>query len=112
MRRPVPHLESVTEKFLKDRVRMLGGYAFKFVPIIAGMPDRIVFMPGGRLFLVETKREGEKPSSIQQVWHQRFAAIGHNVVVLDSRQAVIDWLRDIVEASGPQKGKPGPRPKA
>ena len=85
------HLESKTEELLRRRIRKAGGYAIKFFPVIAGLPDRLVFLPMGRLYLVELKQEGEKPRPIQKVWHARFAAIGFPVVVLDSKQAVSDW---------------------
>lgn len=111
-RRGNAHLEANLEEFFRKRVRLLGGYAFKFVPLIAGTPDRIVFMPGGRTFLVELKQEGEKPSKVQVVWHDRLRELGHHVVVLDSKAAVLNWLRETVDAVGPRNGKPGPRPKA
>jgi len=98
-RRGRAHLESELEAFFVKRVRMLGGRAFKFVPLVAGVPDRIVFWPDGRTFLVELKQEGEKPEPIQEVWHSRFAAMGHPVVVIDTRAGVLEWLRKVVDSS-------------
>jgi len=106
------HLETNLEEFFRKRVRLVGGYAFKFVPLVAGTPDRIVFMPGNQTYLVELKQRGKKPSAIQQVWHDRLALLGHKVVVLDNKEDVLAWIREIVGYSDPQKGKPGPRPKA
>lgn len=112
-RRPTgnAHLESQIEEFLRKRVRLLGGYAFKWVPTIAGVPDRMVLMPGGRTYFVELKQAGEKPTLVQQVWHTRLREMGYEVVVLDSKPAVLAWLRHVMDSLGPQKGKPGPRPK-
>lgn len=114
MTRPLgnAHLESGLEAFFVKRVRLVGGYAMKFVPVIAGMPDRIVFMPNGRMYLVELKQKGEKPSKIQLVWHRRFADLGHHVVVLDTQQGVVDWIREIVAVSGLNRTRPGPRRRA
>jgi hypothetical protein len=110
-RRGNAHLEAATEEFLRKRVRLLGGYAFKWVPTIAGVPDRMVLMPGGRTYFVELKQKGEKPTPIQVVWHNRLRALGYQVVVLDSKQAVLDWIREIVDASGPRNSRPGPKPR-
>lgn len=110
-RRGNAHLEANTEEFLRKRVRLLGGYAFKWVPTIAGVPDRMVLWPGGRTCFVELKQEGEKPTNIQIVWHNRLRALGFEVVVIDSKPAVLAWLRETFDALGPQKGKPGPRPR-
>lgn len=95
------HLERVVEAFLVKRVRLVGGYAFKFPPVVAGLPDRIVLLPGGLVFFVELKQKGLRPSPVQQVWHQRLRNLGHSVVVLDSKEAVIDWLRRIIDSLGP-----------
>lgn len=110
-RRGKAHLEEATEEFLRKRVRLMGGYAFKWVPTIAGVPDRMVLWPGGRACFVELKQEGEKPTPIQVIWHGRLRDLGYEVVVLDSKAAVLEWIRKSVDASGPQKGRPGPRPR-
>jgi hypothetical protein len=110
MSRPADPLEAYIEEFLRKRVRLLGGYAFKFTPTIAGVPDRMVLMPGGRTYFVELKRAGEQPSAIQQVWHERLRGLGFEVVVLDSRDAVTEWLRRIVtETTSKKRGRPARR---
>lgn len=111
-RRGRAHLEAQTEAFLRKRTRMMGGYAFKWVPTIAGVPDRMVLMPGGRTYFVELKQLGEKPSNIQLVWHQRLRDLGYEVWVIDSKEEVIRFLRHAVDASGPRNKKPGSRTKA
>jgi hypothetical protein len=110
-RRGNAHLESNLEAFFVKRVRLVGGRAFKWVPTIAGVPDRMVLMPGGRAYFVELKQEGEKPGPLQIVWHDRLRALGFEVYVIDSKAAVLEFIRKVVDASGPQNGKPGPRPK-
>lgn len=89
-------LERDLEEFFRKRVRMLGGYAFKWVPTIAGVPDRMALFPGGVVIFVELKREGETTSDVQDVWHDRLRKMGHPVVVLHGRQEILDWLRDMV----------------
>ena len=50
-------LESEVEKKLKTRVQKeLNGLALKFVsPGFNGVPDRIILVPYGRIYFVETK---------------------------------------------------------
>lgn len=94
--RPVSrsHLEDRLEEFFCKRVRLLGGYTVKMIPAIErGVPDRLVLLPGGGLYLVELKADhgALRPDQVQ--WHQRVAAIGHDVIVLTGKDEVVRWLR-------------------
>lgn len=63
--------ESAVEKKLVDGVREMGGECLKFVsPSMAGVPDRIILLPGGRVSFVEVKREGETLSDKQRRFMQ------------------------------------------
>lgn len=86
--------ESVVEKHLANRVRdTLGGLAYKFkAPGRANVEDRLCLLPHGRVWLVELKAPGEKPTEAQAREHARHRALGHNVAVLDSIAAVDDWV--------------------
>ena len=43
-------LEKDIEKFLNDNIKKLGGRSYKFVsPGNSGVPDRIIFLPGGKI---------------------------------------------------------------
>ena len=45
--------EKDIERFLVNGVKKLGGVAYKFVsPGNAGVPDRLIVMPGGRVYFV------------------------------------------------------------
>ena len=94
-RRGNAHLESNLEEFFRKEVLKAGGRAFKWVPTIAGVPDRFVLWPGGHTFFVELKQEGEKPTAVQVVWHDRLRALGFRVDVLDTKDAVRAWLAEI-----------------
>ena len=51
--------ESAVEKYAVEKIRGVGGRAFKWVsPGIAGVPDRICVFPEGRIIFVEFKRPG------------------------------------------------------
>ena len=54
--------EKQIEQALVKAVRKRGGIALKFVsPGMAGVPDRLVLFPGGRMAFVEVKAPGKKP---------------------------------------------------
>jgi hypothetical protein len=99
-------LESGLEGFFRKRVRLVGGYTVKLAPTEAGIPDRLVILPGGRMRLVELKTESGALSPIQRVLHSRLAELGVEVVVLYGRNAVIRWLREEFLAADPQSKRP------
>ena len=54
--------EKIIEEKLTKAVKQNSGVCWKFTsPGTAGVPDRIVLMPGGRIAFVEVKAPGEKP---------------------------------------------------
>lgn len=84
--------ERLIEAHLSRRVRAAGGWSLKIAPIVAGTPDRLVLLPGGRVYLVELKAPRGRLRPAQVVWHRRAARMGHPVVVLASKAAVDRWL--------------------
>ena len=51
--------EKELERKIISRVRSEGGLCLKWVsPGYTGVPDRIVILPGGRIFFIEVKRPG------------------------------------------------------
>lgn len=84
--------EKTIEKRLVERVKAAGGVALKWVsPANRGVPDRIVFMPDGRMYLVELKAPGEKQSPLQAHTAEQLARLGFPVVVLDGLKEVDQW---------------------
>lgn len=78
--------EDVIERHLVNEVKKAGGIAYKFVsPGRRAVPDRLVLLPGGKIIFVECKAPGEKPRPDQLREHARLFALGHQVVVLDSK---------------------------
>lgn len=91
-------LESKIEKKLVSLVRRLGGECLKFVsPGNAGVPDRIVMMPHGKIHFVELKALGEKPRALQMAVHDRFKRLGFPVTVIDSVEGVEAFVRALEE---------------
>lgn len=81
--------EKDVEKYLREQVKSAGGIAFKFVsPGNGGVPDRLVCMPGGRVFFVETKAPGKETTKLQDRQINRLLGLGCAVHVLDSKERV------------------------
>lgn len=75
----MPHqLEREIERKLRDMVERHGGLCLKWVcPGWAGVPDRIVLLPGGQVMFVETKRpKGGTLSKLQAWWLERLRRLG------------------------------------
>lgn len=92
--------ESAIEKHLANSVKLLGGLCWKFVsPNLAGVPDRIVVMPGGMVYFVELKAPGKLPRPNQLRRARELRQRGVQVLMLDSIMAVDMWLDAITEVS-------------
>lgn len=71
-------LEKDIEKKLRLMVESYGGVCLKWVcPGWAGVPDRIILLPGGRVIFAETKRpKGGKLSELQKWWLDKLQSLG------------------------------------
>lgn len=84
------------EAYLRDQVKAMGGWAPKWTsPGNNGVPDRIIFLPGGIIALAELKAPGEKPTPLQLVQHKRLCALGCDVRVIDNKEKVDALLREL-----------------
>ena len=86
-------LESATERKFRLAIRRAGGQCIKLVPSEAGIPDRLVLLPGGRIRLVELKRD--RTSRIrpdQEVFANRAKLLGIDVAFLAGWDACRLWL--------------------
>lgn len=91
--RKEPHTEAALEAEFARLVRTrLGGKSYKFITSESGAPDRLVFLPGGRIVLVELKRLGGRLSPLQVLWHERSARLGVPVTTLVGISAVDNWI--------------------
>lgn len=84
--------EVTVEEHLIDGVRARRGLCIKFLPSVAGVPDRIVFLPTGRIYLAELKAPGGRLRPDQRIMHKRLAERGVPVAVLSSKEEVDAWL--------------------
>jgi hypothetical protein len=87
--------EKDIEQKLLTAVKAYGGVCWKFTsPGTAGVPDRIVLMPHGKIAFVEVKAPGEKPRPIQRLRIRTLRRLGFKAFVLDSP----DQIGGIIDA--------------
>lgn len=99
-------MERDVERRLVHLTKRYGGVAFKWVsPGMLGVPDRLLFMPGGRLWLVEVKRPGMRPRDSQKAMHQRLERLGWMVHVVDDADRFFDDI--VLPVLGEQARTPG-----
>ena len=85
--------EKDIELYLRDEVKKVGGRAYKFVsPGNAGVPDRLVLLPGGTAIFVELKARGNKSTALQLAQQKRIEKLGFPVYVIDSEHGVDELL--------------------
>jgi len=89
--------ENVVEEHLRKSVKALRGKAYKFVsPGNAGVPDRLVLLPGGKVTFVELKATGKKATVLQEAKHREIRALGFEVFVIDSKAGVDEFLQGVI----------------
>lgn len=73
-------LENQIEQKVCEYAKRKGFLVYKFTsPNRMAVPDRLFVCPNGKMFFVEFKREGAKPTPAQEREHARLQ--GHNVSV-------------------------------
>ena len=88
--------EKALEQKLVKAVKAAGGIAPKFIsPGLAGMPDRLVLLPGGKMAFIEVKRHGMKPRPLQLKRHETLRRLGFKVYVLDEQRQIEVILDEI-----------------
>jgi hypothetical protein len=89
-------LESKIEKRLKNKINQIGGKALKFVsPGVAGVPDRIVLLPHGKIIFVELKAPGEKLRKLQEFRAKELRNLGFDVRTIDTVEKVDLFVREV-----------------
>lgn len=98
--KPYHHTEAQLETLFRIGVtQRLGGMVVKLAPTQAGVPDRLVLLPGhpgwpSRIELVELKTVVGRLAPIQREWHRRAAALGVVVTTLYGKPDIDAWVRD------------------
>lgn len=90
--------EREIEQTLVKEVASMGGWCLKWTsPSMAGIPDRIILLPEGKIAFVEVKAPGQQPRKIQVKRIQQLKDLGFLCCVLDD---VKDIPRLLEEVSG------------
>lgn len=85
--------ESQIERRLVQGVKAMGGKAYKFTsPGNAGVPDRIVVLPGGAVLFAELKAEGGRLSPCQRLQIKELRRIGAEVYEVWGADGVAQFL--------------------
>ena len=92
-------LETEIERKLVAVVKAHGGMCLKQTGI-AGIPDRLVLLPGGQAAFVELKAPGEKPRKLQRMRIKQLQKLGFRCYVIDSMQQVADLVDRIGGGAG------------
>jgi hypothetical protein len=89
-----------TEKQIEQKLTLMaksrGGIAPKFVsPSFAGMPDRLILLPGGLMAFAELKAPGMKPRPLQVTRHEMLRRLGFKVYVIDGIEQIGGMLDEL-----------------
>lgn len=88
--------EKKIEQALVSAVKTQGGVCWKFVsPGTAGIPDRIILMPMGRIAFVEVKAPGESPRKLQLARHRLLRRLGFKTFVLDDINGIQKIIKEV-----------------
>lgn len=79
-----PMRERDVEQALTRAVQAHGGLCWKFTsPGLAGVPDRIIILPEGKIGFVEVKAPGQKPRPLQTHRLNQLHALGATALTID-----------------------------
>lgn len=88
--------EKKIETMLVQAVAACNGWAVKLTsPSAAGLPDRIILLPGGAAAFVEVKAPGKKPRPLQLSIHRKLNGLGFPVYVLDDSSQIPVILEEV-----------------
>ncbi len=88
--------EKQVEQALVKAVKANGGICPKFTsPGLAGVPDRLVLMPNGKLGFVEVKAPKKKPRALQLYRMKQLTDLGFHCFVLDEIEPIPELLERI-----------------
>lgn len=84
--------EKEIEQYLVWKVEMMGGKAYKFTsPANRGVADRIVCLPGGRVWFVELKSPTGRRSELQKMFAAQMALLEQDYACLGTKEEVDGW---------------------
>lgn len=86
-------IEKLLERKLREAVKLAGGIALKFHCLsFTGMPDRMVLLPGARIYFVELKDKGKAAKDRQALVHRMLQKLGFEVLVIDTELKLQEFI--------------------
>lgn len=91
-------LEKDIERRLVNLVEHHGGLCLKWVcPGWAGVPDRIVLLPGGRVVFAELKRpKGGRLSKLQLWWKKKLTWLGFQIWIIWDQEDLAKFKEEVL----------------
>lgn len=90
--------KTVEDYFVKQVAERLQGKALKWVsPGNNGVPDRLVIVPGGRIYFVELKAPGKEPRKLQTYMHKQIREMGCVVLTIDTKEKVDSFIKAVID---------------
>lgn len=89
--------EAWLELRLRKAVEKAGGQAFKWVSGHVGVPDRIVFLPKGKVYFLELKAEKGVVSAIQAKRIRQITTLGQDARVLRGLTEIDNFIENEVK---------------
>lgn len=86
-------LEKTIENYFKTKIESNAGLCIKLIGYV-GIPDRLILLPGGRMFFVEFKQKGKKPRKIQSFMLDKLMGLGFKVYVIDDKDKIEEVCRE------------------
>ena len=88
--------EKTVEKYLVQRIKDLGGRAYKFTsPAHRGVADRVVCLPNGQTWFVELKTKGGRMSELQKLFQSEMALLQQNYACLWTKEQVDGFITTV-----------------
>lgn len=90
--------EKTIERRLCQEILALGGLAWKLIsPGTAGVPDRLILLPGGRVAFVEVKAPGQIMRPLQARRKAQLEALGFQVYCLDGVKQIAGIIQSMMK---------------
>lgn len=88
--------EKTVERRLSDAVKLRGGLCIKLWGFsFAGLPDRLILLPGGIVFFRELKSWGKVPSKLQLSRIALLTRLGFNTKAILNENDYLETLKEM-----------------
>ena len=87
--------EKSIEIYLRDRIKKVGGIAFKFIsPGNDGVPDRLICLPTGQVIFVELKAPGKTTRPLQDLQISRLRNLNFKVFIKEKVDELLEMIHE------------------